>query len=98
LQQRDASEFLRAFDGFLEDCRQSNEKKRATITEYTAEAIFWPGSFVSIEGLAWLRFAAARGIEPADEFAYCPADARQSYPLLAVPDLFDSLDQALKQA
>jgi hypothetical protein len=88
---------LEVFEAFLQDYRESNERKRVKITEYTAEAIFWPGSFVCIEALAWLRFATARGIEPTDDFVYCPADIRQPYPPLAVPDLFDSLDEALEQ-
>ena len=97
LQQRDASEFGEVFEAFLGYYQESNEAKRATITEYTAEAIFWPGSFVCVEALAWLRFAAACGIEPVDDFAFCPPDARRSYSPIAVPDLFDSLDQALSQ-
>ena len=96
LHHRDAGDFRDAFERLLQTSQTANQAKRAKVTEYSAEAIFWPGSFVSVESLAWLRLAARAGIEPADQFALCPAEARQEYPPIVVPDLFEALDQALE--
>jgi hypothetical protein len=97
LQSRDAADFRDAFERLVDDCRTANNARRARITEYSAEAIFWPGSFVSIESLAWLRFAAMAGIEPSDQFALCPEEARRDFAPVVVPDLFDTLDQVLSE-
>jgi hypothetical protein len=95
---REPEPFRAAFEGLVARYEKENEEKRVKFTEYTSGAVFWPASFVSIEALAWLRLAASLGVEPADEFAFCPAEARRITSGAAVPDLFESLERALQQS
>jgi hypothetical protein len=97
LNARQSTAFRTAFEAFLDEHRSTTDAKRSRITEYTAEAAFWPISFVSIEGLAWLRFAELFGIAPPDHFGFCPAEARDVPGSRTVPDLFESLDAALRE-
>jgi len=97
LNARERGDFRGAFEAFLDEHRTVMDAKRIRITEYTAEAAFWPTSFVSIEGLAWLRFGEMFGIAPTDQFAFCPTDARDLRGSVIVPDLFESLDEALRE-
>jgi hypothetical protein len=96
LRARDPVAFRSAFEAFLHERRAEFDAKRPTITEYTAEAIFWPRSFVSVEALAWLEFARRTGVEMEDTFEFCPEEARPpAKPSDAVEDFFVSLDEAL---
>ncbi len=90
--------FADALRGMLMARQMKLDEVREGITEYSAQALFWPQSFVSIEALAWLRLADAQGLMPAqDDFLYCPALARQpGSPGLQVADFFQSLDVALQ--
>jgi len=98
LHEHNAEEFRAAFEGLLQHYADLHNAKRATITEYSAQAIFWPRSFVSIEALAWLCIAKALGMELSDQFQFCPTTARGPFAAIAVADLFESLDQALRSA
>jgi len=96
LRARDAVSFRQAFEAFLDERRTHVDAKRPLMTEYSAQAIFWPGSFVSVEGLAWLRFADGAGIGLNDSFEFCPDEARAPAAGPApFEDFFVSLDQAL---
>jgi hypothetical protein len=93
----DAGAFREAFERFLDQRKVDLDKRRARITEYTAQALFWPRSFVSVEALAWLEFARLQGLPMDDEFLFCPRDARGPHRRrLEVEDFFESLDIALK--
>ena len=99
VQSRDANSVRAAFEFFLAERKREFDARRPRITEYTAQAIFWPRSFVSIEGLAWLRIAQRANLELSDEFLFCPREARsQDLPLLQVEDFFEELDVALSGA
>lgn len=93
----DSDAFREALEWFLEMRREKLAEERAGITEYSAQAMFWPQSFVCIEALAWLVL-----VQPDmpldDEFIYCPRDARHLPPPAEVEDFFVSLDQALASA
>lgn len=96
LTDRDGLAFWAAFESLLTEYRDTNDVKRARVTEYTADAKFWPNSFVSIEALAWLHVGRMFDLTSAEDFAYCPREALDAHG--SADDLFESLDQALKQA
>lgn len=89
--------FWTALERVLADFQAANERRRARITEFSADAAFWPRSFVSVEALAWLRVAETFGWQAADAFAYCPREA-MNIRVMPVDDLFESLDRALRGA
>lgn len=97
LHARDAVVLREALESFLDARKRELDVRRDRITEYSAQAIFWPKSFVSVEALAWLVLARAGGIPLDDEFLYCPRAARGfETPPPAVEDFFESLDAALR--
>lgn len=92
-----AVEFREALEQLLQEHADQHDLQRAAMTEYSANAAFWPNSFVSIEGLAWLAIARSMHMEPDDEFRFCPTPIRRLQGTISVPDLFESLDHALQQ-
>jgi len=88
-----------ALEAFLDERRRYVEKKRPEMTEYTAQALFWPRSFVSIEALAWLVLLDDYGIDLGGTFEACPIEATElTGSLPPVEDFLESLDVALDQA
>lgn len=88
--------FHDALEAFLAQRKAMLDEQRICITEYTAQALFWPQSFVSIEALAWLRLTESLGFPMLDEFMFCPREARaRGTPPEGIEDLLDSLDTAL---
>lgn len=96
IHEHDAAALRKAIECFLDHRKSQIEARRARITEYTAQAIFWPASFVSIEALCWLALARSNGMQMDDEFLFCPPEARGAHPPMQVEDFFESLDAALK--
>jgi hypothetical protein len=92
-----AVEFRDALEQLLQEHADTHDVQRAAMTEYSANAAFWPNSFVCIEALAWLAFARCVHMEPDDEFRFCPMPTRRMRGTIAVTDLFESLDHALRQ-
>jgi len=94
---RDALALREALEAFLAERKTRLDSRREEITEYSAQALFWPQSFVSTEALAWLQLAHAQGLAlQDDEFLFCPRAVRQfTQPVPAVDDFFVSLDKAL---
>lgn len=94
-QAADVQAFREALEWLLEIRRMRIEEQRVGITEYTAQALFWPQSFVCMEALAWLALVEEE-MPLDDDFLYCPREARELRPVTAeVEDFFVSLDQAL---
>jgi Immunity protein 49 len=96
IHQQRRPELRQAFEALLSQRQSDLDKKRPAMTEYTAQAIFWPQSFVWIEGLAWLAMAKSVGLDLDGEFQFCPAEARTIQGGPEVEDFFVSLDRALK--
>lgn len=96
IHERDADALRKVVERFLDHRRSELEARRARVTEYTAQALFWPRSFVSVEALTWLAFARSHGMEMDDEFLFCPQEARDLHRPMQVEDFFESLDAALK--
>ena len=98
VQTRNEKGLRAAFEFFLTERKNELDARRPKITEYTAQAIFWPGSFVSIEALAWLCIAQRNDLEMNDDFLFCPPEARGRHEPLEVEDFFEGLDLALDGA
>lgn len=97
LRERDGPAFRAAFEAFLHERKTELDARRPRITEYTAQALFWPQSFVSVEALAWLAFARGAGLPMDDDFLFCPRAARDlTPPAPRVDDFFEQLDEALR--
>ena len=96
LRESDGPAFREAFESFLHERKVGLDARRSRITEYTAQALFWPQSFVSVEALAWLAFARGAGLPMDDDFLFCPRAARDlTPPAPRVDDLCEQLDEAL---
>ena len=98
VQTRNGKGLREAFEFFLTARKHELDARRPRITEYTAQAIFWPRSFVSIEALAWLCIAQRIDLEMNDDFLFCPPEARGRHKPLEVEDFFEGLDLALDGA
>ena len=57
--------------------------------------LFWPQSFVSIEGLAILRLASLVGVSLTDPFPLCPEEARLPESIQPYDDIFVRLEEAI---
>jgi hypothetical protein len=98
LRDRDTTALRATLQLFLQQRQMTLDKRRDELTEYTADAIFWPQSFVCIEALAWLKLTQSLGMSVGDGFLFCPSEALSvSSSQMHVEDLFESLDEALAE-
>jgi hypothetical protein len=88
---KDETEFADALRALLAAKEVEINNQRPTIVD--SKFLFWPRSFVSVEGLAFLKFAEIVGMPIADEFPLCPPEARLSTAPSAYPDLFADLER-----
>lgn len=91
LASRDEIAFDENLRTLLEEQQILNETRRARLEAY--EFIFWPRSFVSIEGLALLRIAEWLGMEVSDEYPLCPGIARSFSTDHGYQNLFDIIEK-----
>lgn len=71
---RDSGLFATELQTLLDQKQEKDDAKRPNCGDW--DALFWPQSFLSIEGLALLQVASLVGIAPSEEFALCPSHAR----------------------
>jgi hypothetical protein len=76
LRMEDAREFESALSALLWE--EQNRAHAQRSGAFDSKFLFWPRSFVSIEGLALLRAAELVGISIEGEFTLCPSEARLS--------------------
>lgn len=89
----DAGEFASALQVLLEEKQGELDKLRPSVVD--SKFLFWPRSFVSIEGLALLQSAAVAGLKIQEEFPLCPQDARFPTATTAYLDLFAELETVI---
>jgi hypothetical protein len=89
--ERDGARFDEALRGFVEAEQEADDARRDALESY--EFLFWPRSFVSVEGLALLQLAALRGIETAEVYPLCPAVARLAPTEHGYRDLFAEIER-----
>ena len=93
---RDEEAFNKSLYDLLEENSEQFDKKRPTISDMDIESLlFWPKSYISIEGLALLRIAEIVGLQTEGEFPLCPMEARLSILKNYYIDLFSDLERAL---
>lgn len=79
LMSREQEEFISVLNELMEEKQDLFNKKRERMLEPDPSAyVFWPKSFVSIEGLALLKIAETVGIEIGEDFPLCPGIGRLS--------------------
>lgn len=91
LVERDAARFDESLRGFIEAEQEANDVRREALESY--EFLFWPRSFVSVEGLALLQLATLRGIETTDAYPLCSAIARLAPAEHQYRDLFAEMER-----
>jgi hypothetical protein len=83
--------FSECFETLLQSIQNINDNRRQTVEDYNL--VFWPRSFISVEGYALLRLAEIVGISVDGDFVLCPALGR--LPSQSVPpmDIFAEIDR-----
>jgi len=89
----DTDGFEAALTALIEEEQKRMDGTRSSVVD--SKFLFWPRSFVSIEGLALQRTAELSGLSITREFQMCPADARLTVVENNYRDLFAELDALL---
>jgi hypothetical protein len=93
---RNLEEFRTALNGLMGDKQDLHDEKRDRMLEPEPSSyVFWPQSFVSVEGLALLKIAEVVGVEVEDEFSLCPRLGRLSTANQDYTDFFQEIEQEL---
>ncbi|MCA9199225.1 MAG: immunity 49 family protein, partial [Planctomycetales bacterium] len=74
---RDSGLFATELQRLLDEKQEKDDIKRPNCGDW--DTLFWPQSFLSIEGLALLQVASLVGIVPSEEFALCPSHVRIAF-------------------
>lgn len=90
---KDKKKFIVALQHLLEEKQEKLGEERPLVME--SRFLYWPSSFVCVEGLALLKVAELICIQIDDEFALCPSEARQPAKGNKYRDLFMDLERAL---
>ena len=91
----EAAPFAEAWTELMEETRERNDDARARMVEPDLPTfLYWPRSFVSVEGLALLYLAESRRLTPEPTHPLCPSAARRIGPGALVADLFEEIEAA----
>jgi len=90
---RNEDGFAEGLIGLLDEEKLRNDQKRPAVTE--SQFLFWPRSFISIEGLALLKIAGAAEMTVPSDFFLCPEEARLPDMDGSPSDIFAELDTAI---
>jgi hypothetical protein len=93
---KDAGDVETALAQLVEEEQARFDAQRSAIVD--SKFLFWPRSFVSIEGLALLRAAELVGLQVSGDFAMCPPEARLPVRENDYRDFFLELDVLLGAA
>jgi hypothetical protein len=91
--ERDQDSARQALQDLLDEKAARDDARRPNVVG--SQFLFWPQSFVCIEGLAWFRLAELAGFSLPGTYPYCPPEAR--LPLATEPftDIFLQLEAAI---
>jgi hypothetical protein len=90
---RSSEDFRAALEEILQQQQDAADKKRSVIVD--SGFLFWPRSFVSVEGLALLKIAEMVGIPVEGDVPLCPEAGRLPTTNPTYLDLFQEIDKAL---
>jgi len=92
---KDNENFSAALNELMEAKKELIEEKRERMLEPDPSTyVFWPRSFVSIEGLALIKIAETVGIKVDEEFPLCPWVGRLPTTDQEYKDIFQEIAQA----
>jgi hypothetical protein len=86
---KDSDKFESSLSKLLEEEQTRIDNQRAKVVD--SKFLFWPRSFISIEGLALLQMAGLVGLSIEGEFPRCPQEARRPLAENDYHDLFAEL-------
>jgi hypothetical protein len=93
LVERDERAFADALEAVLmEESRKLDQKRPAVVA---SKFLFWPRSFVSIQGLALIRAAELLELDVSQDFPMCPPDGRIPVSSSSYRDLFRELEDII---
>jgi hypothetical protein len=90
---RSREEFRPALEELLQQHQDAADAKRALIVD--SGFLFWPRSFVCVEGLALLKIAELVGMPIDEELPLCPEMSRLATTNPTFPDVFEEIEKAL---
>jgi hypothetical protein len=91
----DEQAFTEALEAVLSEEGDTFDKKRPAVVG--SKFLFWPRSFVSIQGLALLRAATLLELNVIQDFPLCPPDGRIPVSSSSYRDLFTELEEGIAQ-
>lgn len=91
LVERDPEKFIATFSALMNAKQEQIDQQRPNVVD--SKFLFWPRSFVSVEGLALLRLAEMAGLAIAEEFPLCPAESRLALHENSYADIFQDLER-----
>ena len=94
LLERDGKNFDKNFSYLMNEINLLNAEKRGLLESY--DFAFYPRSFISIEGLAILKFAEILNIQNEIEYPLCPKIGRLSMQAHDYVNIFDIIESGLK--
>lgn len=90
---KDSDRFILAMQELMDEKIQDNHIKREKMLEPNpSTCIFWPRSFISIEGLALLKIAEIIGMPIVEDFPLCPNIARLPTEEKLYSDFFEEIE------
>lgn len=91
---REKEKFSTTFNELMKEKQDLIDEERERMLEPCPSTyVFWPRSFVSIEGLALLKIAEIIGIKIDEDFPLCPSIGRLSTTEKEYTDFFQEIDQ-----
>jgi hypothetical protein len=93
---RDPRAFAEALGALVAERRENFDEERSRVAE--SDGLFWPRSFVFIEGLALLKLAEVLGMKVEEEFPMCPGFGRLPTNETSERDFFEDLDRAARKS
>lgn len=96
---KDKDLFCNSLDALIEEKQESIEVEKERMLEPDPSvAVFWPRSYVFIEGLALLQLAHITGLRIKEEFPLCPTLGRVTISDEAFIDIFQEIEQELNKS
>jgi hypothetical protein len=89
----DADKFGDALTAVMNARQELIDLKRPTVAD--SEIVFWPQSYVSMEGLALIKLAGLAGLRVGGDFPLCPPEGQLATQENNFVDFFAALDEAL---